>query len=63
MVITLLCPRSKSGSDGRFLTPCCYQVCHSQADIGKAERLLGYESTHTIAQGLQDALGWYEKGP
>lgn len=35
-------------------------VMHSQADICKAVRLLGYQPTHLIGQGLQDALGWYE---
>jgi UDP-N-acetylglucosamine 4-epimerase len=35
-------------------------VLHSQADISKAERLLGYIPTHTIEQGLEEALGWYE---
>ena len=35
-------------------------VRHSQADIGKACRLLGYEPTHTIRQGLNEALVWYE---
>jgi len=35
-------------------------VLHSQADIGKARRLLGYEPTHSIGQGLAEALGWYE---
>jgi UDP-N-acetylglucosamine 4-epimerase len=35
-------------------------VLHSQADIGKAGRLLGYEPTHSIGRGLEDALGWYE---
>jgi UDP-N-acetylglucosamine 4-epimerase len=35
-------------------------VLHSQANIGKAERLLGYLPTHTIRQGLDEALGWYE---
>lgn len=35
-------------------------VLHSQADIGKAQRLLGYEPTHTIGQGLTESLGWYE---
>lgn len=34
-------------------------IRHSQADIGKARRLLGYEPTHTIAQGLDEALNWY----
>lgn len=35
-------------------------VLHSQADVGKAEELLGYKATHTIADGLKEALGWYE---
>jgi UDP-N-acetylglucosamine 4-epimerase len=34
-------------------------VRHSQADIGKAQRLLGYAPTHSIRQGVQAALGWY----
>jgi UDP-N-acetylglucosamine 4-epimerase len=34
-------------------------VMHSQADIGKGWRLLGYEPTHTIDQGLDTALQWY----
>jgi UDP-N-acetylglucosamine 4-epimerase len=34
-------------------------VLHSQADIDKGRRLLGYEPTHTIDQGLDAALQWY----
>ena len=34
-------------------------VLHSQADIGKGVRLLGYAPTHTIDQGLGAALEWY----
>ena len=34
-------------------------VRHSQADIGKARRLLGFEPTHTVDQGLDEALDWY----
>ena len=34
-------------------------VRHSQADIGKAMRLLGYVPTHTLKQGLDEALPWY----
>jgi UDP-N-acetylglucosamine 4-epimerase len=34
-------------------------VMHSLADIGKGRRLLGYEPTHTIDQGLDAALPWY----
>jgi UDP-N-acetylglucosamine 4-epimerase len=36
-------------------------VLHSQADIGKAERLLGYRPTHRIEEGLDEALPWYKK--
>ena len=36
-------------------------VMHSQADIGKAERLLDYAPTHSIEQGLDRALGWYKR--
>ncbi|MDH0093772.1 SDR family oxidoreductase [Achromobacter mucicolens] len=34
-------------------------VRHSQADIGKAGRLLGYAPTHTVLQGLEVAMPWY----
>jgi UDP-N-acetylglucosamine/UDP-N-acetylgalactosamine 4-epimerase len=34
-------------------------VRHSQADIGKAVRLLGYSPTHDVRQGLAEALEWY----
>jgi UDP-N-acetylglucosamine/UDP-N-acetyl-alpha-D-glucosaminouronate 4-epimerase len=34
-------------------------VLHSQADIGRAHRLLGYQPTHNLAQGLNEALDWY----
>ena len=36
-------------------------VRHSQADIGKAQRLLGYAPTHRIDQGIAEAMTWYEK--
>lgn len=34
-------------------------VRHSQADISKATRLLGYTPTHRIDEGLKQALDWY----
>lgn len=34
-------------------------VKHSLADISKAKRLLGYEPTHRISEGMKIALGWY----
>ena len=36
-------------------------VMHSLADIGKARRLLGYEPTHSIEDGLDESLDWYER--
>lgn len=34
-------------------------VRHSLADISKSERLLGYRPTHSLADGLDEAMGWY----
>jgi UDP-N-acetylglucosamine 4-epimerase len=34
-------------------------VRHSQASIGKASRLLGYVPSHTIQQGIGEAVRWY----
>jgi UDP-N-acetylglucosamine 4-epimerase len=34
-------------------------VRHSQADIGKARRLLSYSPTHPIKQGVELAMPWY----
>jgi len=36
-------------------------VLHSLADTTRARQLLGYESTHSIEQGLDEALDWYER--
>jgi UDP-N-acetylglucosamine 4-epimerase len=36
-------------------------VMHSLADIGKAQRLLGYAPTHSIERGLDESLAWYER--
>lgn len=35
-------------------------VKHSQADISKARALLGYEPSHIIERGLNEALEWYQ---
>jgi len=34
-------------------------VRHSQADISKAEKLLGFQPTHRIGEGLKQAMEWY----
>ena len=34
-------------------------VRHSQADIGKAQTLLGYAPTYRISDGLKEAMDWY----
>ena len=34
-------------------------VRHSQADVGKAARLLGYAPTHRFGDGLGETLAWY----
>lgn len=34
-------------------------VRHSQADITKAATLLGFEPTHRIGEGLEQAMAWY----
>jgi len=36
-------------------------VRHSQADISKARRLVGYAPTHRIERGLDAALDWYRR--
>jgi UDP-N-acetylglucosamine/UDP-N-acetylgalactosamine 4-epimerase len=36
-------------------------VPHSLADISKARELLGYEPTHSVAQGLELAMDWYSR--
>lgn len=36
-------------------------VRHSQADIDKAARLLGYAPTHSVREGLRAAAAWYTK--
>ena len=34
-------------------------VRHSQADITKARQLLGYAPTHSLADGIAEAMDWY----
>ncbi|MCF6173508.1 MAG: SDR family oxidoreductase [Campylobacteraceae bacterium] len=34
-------------------------IRHSNADISKAKKLLGYEPTHTLEEGLKESISWY----
>ncbi len=34
-------------------------VRHSQADISKAELVLGYQATHRLGEGIAEAMHWY----
>ena len=34
-------------------------VKHSNADISKARRLLGYEFTHDVSVGISETVDWY----
>jgi len=36
-------------------------VRHSQADISKAEKNIGYSPTHTVERGLGEAMEWYKR--
>jgi UDP-N-acetylglucosamine 4-epimerase len=36
-------------------------VRHSQADISKAKKFMGYEATHTFSKGIAEAIPWYVK--
>ena len=35
-------------------------IKHSNADIGKAQRLLGYDPDYDFAKGLAEAIDWYK---
>jgi len=35
-------------------------VRHSQADVSKAQRLLGYQPSHKVAEGIEVAMPWYK---
>jgi UDP-N-acetylglucosamine 4-epimerase len=36
-------------------------ISHSLADIGKAERLLGYRPQFSVKEGLKEAVAWYNE--
>ena len=35
-------------------------IKHSNADISKAERLLGYSPDYNFEKGLEEAISWYK---
>ena len=34
-------------------------ICHSNANISKAQNFVGYAPTHDIYQGMEEAIEWY----
>jgi len=34
-------------------------IRHSQAEVAKARRILGYDPVCSVAEGLREALAWY----
>jgi UDP-N-acetylglucosamine 4-epimerase len=34
-------------------------IPHSLASVQKANNLLGYQASHTIDKGIEEAIGWY----
>jgi len=45
----------------RSTGPSAPGVLRSLADTVKARRLLGHAPTHSLEQGLDESLGWYER--
>ncbi len=61
MMCALLAPRFPhvAGHQPQFKDFRAGDVRHSQADISKAETLLGFAPTHRINEGLRQAMAWY----
>lgn len=54
----VVCSPTKIG-DAQYRDFRAGDVRHSLADIGKAERLLGYKPSHRIGDGIREAMAWY----
>ena len=52
-------PADRRSDAGLSATSGPGDVRHSQADIGKARRLLGYAPTHRLDEGIEAAMPWY----
>jgi UDP-N-acetylglucosamine 4-epimerase len=61
MMVELLAPRYPhvAAHQPQYVEFRAGDVRHSQADIGKAQALLGYAPTHRIGEGLKQAMDWY----
>ena len=60
----LICSRVKRPTSTAMAKPAATSapamcVRHSLADLGKAQRLLGFAPTHRLAEGLAEAMPWY----
>ena len=47
--------------DPIYAEPRAGDVRDSQADINKAQKLLGYEPSVTLEQGLDETVAWFRK--
>jgi UDP-N-acetylglucosamine 4-epimerase len=61
MMVELLAPRYPhvASHQPTYVEFRAGDVRHSQADITKAQTLLGYAPTHRIGEGLKQAMDWY----
>lgn len=50
-----------SGAKPVHLTPRFGDIIHSQADISKAKKLLGFDPKISVHSGLKTAMSWYIK--
>ena len=51
---------------GKDIEPCfgperAGDIRHSNADISKASKMLGYEPDYDFARGLNEAIAWYRE--
>lgn len=61
LVKTLSWHRSIAEKDPTYREFRAGDVRHSLADINKAKMLLGFQPSHKLVEGIQEAMGWYLK--